>query len=186
MASGSVSGISFNETGHIIDARVLIGDDLPVATDSTVGGVMVPGPVLDVDADGNITHADSGVTPGVFPKVTVNAQGHVIEGAALAEDDVPPLSADKITSGELPTARLADRSVTQQKLDYSISFIQDMPTPTLAVRHFTMVACGSKNQPANSTCGTATAGCRLPVVPWLSRTCVGVAVLMLQQVSFNT
>lgn len=40
-----------------------------------------------------ISHADSGVTAGTYPKVTVNATGHVTGGSPLAALDIPDLSA---------------------------------------------------------------------------------------------
>lgn len=57
---------------------------------------------LSVDGSQNVsaalTLANSGVTAGTYPKVTVNAKGLVTGGAALVEADVPTLSIAK-TSG---------------------------------------------------------------------------------------
>ena len=78
-----------------------------------------PGPTVIVDGAGAVTHNVSGVTAGEYPKVTVDAEGHVISGDILSPIDIPELNADKITAGQFPTDLLADRSVTQQKLaDY--------------------------------------------------------------------
>ena len=90
--------------------RRLIGTTCQSRLTSTVGGVMVIlAPSWMLTPTGILPMRIAELRQGVFPKVIVNAQGHVNEGAALAEDDVPPLSNDKITSGELPTARLGDR-----------------------------------------------------------------------------
>ena len=131
VAASTVSGFTFNESGHIVDAEPLDGDDLPPATDISLGGVSVPGPTVVVDGAGAIAHSVSGVTAGQYPLVTVSAEGHVIAGDVLAPGDIPALDASKIVSGTFPTDLLANRSVTQQKLaDYSIAFIQEeMPTP---------------------------------------------------------
>jgi hypothetical protein len=131
VVASTVSGLTYNETGHITQAVPLTGDDLPPATATNLGGVSVPGPTVIVDGAGAISHNVSGVTAGEYPKVVVDAEGHVISGDILSPIDIPELNADKITAGQLPTERLADRSVTQQKLaDYSIAFIQeDMPIP---------------------------------------------------------
>ena len=116
ITAGSVSGITFNETGHITATRVLQGTDLPSATSTTKGGVSVPGPALQVTAAGAITHVDSGVGAGTYTKVTVNGQGHVTTGAPLAAGDIPTLDANKITTGTFNPARIADRSITNLKL----------------------------------------------------------------------
>ena len=52
------------------------------------------------------THPNSGVTAGTYPKVTVNAQGHITTGASLSASDIPSLDASKITSGTIDPARL--------------------------------------------------------------------------------
>ena len=131
VGAGIVSGIAFNDTGHITAASPLGPLDLPIATATEVGATKIPGPDIVVDVDGAVTHATSGVTPGAYPKVSVDDKGHVTEGSILDASDIPVLDASIITTGQLPTDRLADRSVTQRKLaDYSISFIQeDVPTP---------------------------------------------------------
>jgi phage-related tail fiber protein len=55
---------------------------------------------------GTATLANSGVTAGTYPKVTVDAKGRVTSGTSLAAADVPNLDADKITTGTLATARI--------------------------------------------------------------------------------
>ena len=50
------------------------------------------------------TLANSGVTAGTYPKVTVNAKGLVTGGASLVAADIPSLDWSKITSGKPTTA----------------------------------------------------------------------------------
>jgi hypothetical protein len=109
--------------------RAIVPDDLPDATASTKG-IIQPGTGLDVNA-GTLNHSNS-VDAGVYTKVTVDAQGHVSAGELLAAADVPSLDAAKITTGELPTARLANDSVTIAKLaDYSTSSLgETFPAPS--------------------------------------------------------
>jgi hypothetical protein len=109
--------------------RALVPDDLPEAT-STTQGVIQPGSGLAVNA-GVLNHSNA-VTPGTYTKVTVDAEGHVSQGELLEDTDVPDLDAAKITTGEFPTARLADNAVTIDKLaDYSTSSIgEEFPTAT--------------------------------------------------------
>jgi hypothetical protein len=45
----------------------------------------------------SLTLANSGVTAGTYPKVTVDAKGRVTVGAALTATDIPSLTASKIT-----------------------------------------------------------------------------------------
>ncbi|MBN0328825.1 hypothetical protein JTM75_34255, partial [Pseudomonas aeruginosa] len=47
-----------------------------------------------------LTLADSGVVPGVYPKVTINAKGLVTAGASLSAADIPSLDWSKINSGK--------------------------------------------------------------------------------------
>lgn len=95
--------------------------DLPDATASTKG-IIQPGTGLAVNA-GVLNHSNS-VTPGTYTKVTVDDQGHTSAGALLDAADIPALDAAKITTGELPTDRVADAAITIDKLaDYSTSSI---------------------------------------------------------------
>ena len=95
--------------------------DLPDATGSTKG-IIQPGTGLAVNA-GVLNHSNS-ATAGTFTKVTIDTQGHVTVGALLDAADVPVLDAAKITTGELPTARVADNAITSGKLaDYSTASI---------------------------------------------------------------
>jgi hypothetical protein len=70
--------------------------------------------IVQIDATGGIAVnagviglANSGVTPGTYPKVTVDAKGRVIAGAALSGSDLPAHQhvASDITSGALALAR---------------------------------------------------------------------------------
>jgi phage-related tail fiber protein len=60
------------------------------------------------DGTGNVTAvgtlANSGVTAGTYPKVTVDAKGRVTGGSTLSASDIPALDWTKITTGK-PTTR---------------------------------------------------------------------------------
>jgi hypothetical protein len=113
---GTISGITYNGSGHITATTALVGTDLPVATASTRGAVSVPAGALDVDGAGALTHVNSTVTPGEYAKVTVDARGHVTAGNVLNAGDIPDLAASKITSGTFNVSLLGTSSITGAKL----------------------------------------------------------------------
>jgi len=109
--------------------RTIVPNDLPDATASTKG-IIQPGTGLVVNG-GTLNHSNS-VTTGTYTKVTVDTQGHVSTGALLEASDVPNIDAAKITTGTLPTDRIADNAVTIDKLsDYSTASLgETFPTPS--------------------------------------------------------
>jgi hypothetical protein len=116
VTGATVSGITFNGTGHITAATALVAADLPVATSSVKGAVSIPSGALSVNGSGALTHDTSTVTAGTYPKVTVDARGHVTAGAALDAGDIPNISAAKLTTGTISTSILGTNSVTGAKL----------------------------------------------------------------------
>ena len=112
--------------------RTLVDTDLPVATVST-NGAMKPGTGLTVTGGGALNHTNT-ATPGVYTKVTVDAQGHISTGGLLAATDVPNLDASKITTGTFSSSFLAANSVTASQLaDYGIAQVSEsQPIPDFA------------------------------------------------------
>ena len=101
--------------------RALTPADLPDAT-ASAKGIVQPGTGLAVNA-GVLNHSNT-VTPGTYTRLVVDAQGHISQGQLLEASDIPSLDAAKITTGGLPTARLADAAVTIDKMaDYSTASI---------------------------------------------------------------
>ena len=109
--------------------RALTPADLPNATASTKG-IVQPGTGLVVNA-GVLNHSNT-ATPGTYTRLVVDAQGHISQGQLLEASDIPNLDAAKITTGGLPTARLADAAVTIDKMaDYSTASIgSEFPAAT--------------------------------------------------------
>ena len=115
---------------ELADLPTLTSAVMPLATNAQVGAVSVPGPGLQVDGSGALTHALSGATAGTYTKVTINQYGHVTTGDLLNGADIPPISADKLTTGELDIARIADRSLTAIKFaNYATTLIQEAEPP---------------------------------------------------------
>lgn len=106
--------------------RAITADDLPKATTSELG-VAQAGTGL-VTVSGIINHANS-VASGVYYKVTVDAQGHISAGeTALVADDIPALSAEKITAGTFGSGFIADEAILASKLaNYSVSQFGEAP-----------------------------------------------------------
>jgi len=120
--------VTYNAKGLVTNGRVIASGDLPAATASAKGAI-IPGTGLSVDGSGNLDHTNS-TTSGTYTKVTVDAQGHVSAGAALAGADLPNHSAALLTSGTLDVARLGANTVPGSKLaNYAVSKIgETQPT----------------------------------------------------------
>ena len=115
---------TWNENGLVTGGSPIEGADLPVATENSPGAVY-PGGSLVVDNTGQI-YLPSNTTPGVYTKVTVNAEGLVTLGSQLQASDIPDISADQITTGTFDDYLIADRSIEEIKLaDYSTCYVQE-------------------------------------------------------------
>ena len=113
----TVSGIEIDSHGLVVSITSLTGTDLPTATTSDKGAVIVQsGGGLSIDGSGNLTTALSGVAEGTYQSVTVNTKGIVTAGQSLVSTDIPNISATKLTSGTLDIGRFATNSITGQKL----------------------------------------------------------------------
>ena len=130
---GTGTKVTYTDKGLITDSEPLAPEDIPIATDTTIGGVMVPdldadgsAAPLSVDGTGVLKHDESTVVPGAYPKVSVDKYGHVVAGMQLDASDIPEISADLITSGEIGTDQLAECSVTAPKIcDYATCLMQE-------------------------------------------------------------
>ncbi len=112
--------------------RALVPADLPVATAGATGAIQ-PGTGLTVTAGGVLNHSNA-ATAGIYTKVSIDAQGHIVTGDVLASTDIPNLDASKITTGTFSSAFLANNSVTAAQLaDYGIAQVSESaPTPEFA------------------------------------------------------
>jgi len=118
---------------------VAIGSNISQLTND-VGYIIGNQPITlsgDVTGSGTTaiaaTLAASGVTPGTYPKVTVDAKGRVTVGGSLSASDIPNLDWTKITSGK-PTT-LAGYGITDaQPLDGDLTAIAALATTGLARR----------------------------------------------------
>lgn len=117
VTGATVSGITFDNDGLITAAEALDPEDLPIATATELGGVIIPtGSGLEVDGSGNISIPDSGVAAGTHTKVTVNDQGIITSATTLSDTDIPDHSAALLTSGTIPSARIGTDAITGTQL----------------------------------------------------------------------
>ena len=130
IAPGSVSGITYDLHGNIIETRALISTDLPVATTTAIGAVSVPtanSNPLVINVDGNLTHATSPLLPGRYASVTTNQYGLITDGNVILEvDQVPDIDASKITSGEFTSEYIAEDAIGSPEIqDYATCLMQE-------------------------------------------------------------
>jgi len=135
--------------------RLLVPDDLPLATATTTGTVK-PGSALQVDAagglnlkpatptdiggvkvigggslnlaaDGTLKHEASPAAADTYVKVTTDATGHVVAGVKqLSDADITSLDAGKLTTGTINPARFGVNSIPNEALNhYSTVLIQE-------------------------------------------------------------
>jgi hypothetical protein len=123
-ASATHHVVTYDDKGLVTAGRVIAAGDLPAATPSAKGGVIV-GTGLSVDGTGLVNHTNN-VTSGTATKITFDSEGHVTGTLSLDAADVPSLDTAKITSGTFAAARIAASAITGPKLaDYSSAKIAD-------------------------------------------------------------
>ena len=125
--------ITYDEHGLVTFGEDLRPEDLPIATSTTLGAVIVPSvdatgaaTPLDIDGAGNLEHDESGVVAGTYPKVGVDKFGHVIAGSLLEAGDIPNISADQIEGGTLDPGVLGDCAIEANNIcDYATCLMQE-------------------------------------------------------------
>ena len=123
-ASATHHVVTYDDKGLVTAGRGIAAGDLPAATPSAKGGVIV-GTGLSVDGTGLVNHTNN-VTSGTATKITFDSQGHVTGTLSLDAADVPSLDTAKITSGTFATARIAAAAITGPKLaNYSVAKIAE-------------------------------------------------------------
>jgi hypothetical protein len=94
--------------------RSLQAADLPDATVSAKGAI-IPGAGLSMA--GSVLNHTNSTTSGVYYKVAVDTEGHVVSGAStLTAADIPSLDASKITTGTFGSGFIADKAILGAKL----------------------------------------------------------------------
>ena len=127
-ASATHHVVTYDDKGLVTAGRVIAAGDLPAATPSAKGGVIV-GTGLSVDGTGLVNHTNN-VISGTAAKVTFDSEGHITGALNLDAADVPNLDTAKITTGTFGTDRFANSAITGPKLaNYAVSkFGETQPT----------------------------------------------------------
>ena len=126
LLAGNFNGIYYNETGHIIQINPSDPINIPTATASSLGVVIIPGPDLSIDESGNVSHPLSPLSAGAYAKVEINDFGHVIGNEPLIEDDIPTLDAGTKLNGIINSGLIGNSSITREQLaNYSTAYIQE-------------------------------------------------------------
>jgi len=127
-ASATHHLVTYDDKGLITAGRGIQTGDLPVATTSAKGAVII-GTGLSVNGAGLVNHANN-VVSGTATKVTYDSEGHITGALSLAAGDIPDLATSKITTGTFGTDRIANAGITGAKLaNYSVSKIgETQPT----------------------------------------------------------
>jgi hypothetical protein len=100
--SGTRSGITYDEHGHITAAVALVGSDLPVATATTIGAMSIPADSgLAVNPTGQLRHSLT-VTPQTVSGVTIDGRGHVNTMVPLVSADLPPATSSARGAVSIP------------------------------------------------------------------------------------
>lgn len=121
VVAGTYPKVQVDAKGRVIAGSALLASDVPTLNQNTTGNAATATKLATArtigvsgDATGSgsfdgsanlsfaVTLANSGVTAGTYPKVTVDAKGRVTAGAALLAADIPTLNQN--TTGNAATA----------------------------------------------------------------------------------
>jgi trimeric autotransporter adhesin len=104
VGSGSSTGSSTPSGPPVItNSASLASGAIWVGSSANVAQPQTPSGDVTMSAGGAFTLASSGVTPGPYTKVTVDAKGRVTAGTTLQATDIPGLNWSTITAGKPTT-----------------------------------------------------------------------------------
>lgn len=159
VVESTVSGWGFTKNSGTITGIKMNGSS------KGTSGVVDLGTVITShqDISGKADKA-SGLTGATKCKITYNSSGIVTGGSDLSATDIPSLSADKITSGTLPDARIASASTwngkyTKPSAGIPASDLASGVIPDISVKQDKLAVTGSATKPIYvSAAGVVSAG----------------------------
>ena len=108
-------------------------------------------PIVRNAGTGSLEHANSGVTPGTYTKLTVDAKGHITAGATLTGADVPTvstLSATGVAAGTYTKVTVN----TEGRVTAATTLVDaDVPSPTTTAGTYTKVVVDAKGRVTSGT-----------------------------------
>ena len=106
VTAGKSAGISFDAQGHVTAVEAIDSSDLPPATTTELGAVIVPTDSgLTVAANGSLDHENS-VTAGSVSGLTIDEHGHVTAYTALTAGDIPIATTTEVGGVSVPSGAL--------------------------------------------------------------------------------
>lgn len=111
ITAGTFTKISFDEKGLVVSGESLSASDIPdidasKITTGTFASNRMPafsGDFTTTNGSTVATLTSSGVAPGTYTKITVDAKGRATTGTSLNASDIPALDWSKITTGKPTT-----------------------------------------------------------------------------------
>ena len=120
--------MAYDAKGLVIGGRAIEGNDLPIATNGSIGAISA-GPEFTITPAGQLQIANQ-VTAAGHPFVNYDENGLITSGRDLTVAEIPDLDASQITSGEFGTDFIADDAITRAQLaDFSTVYIQEAEPP---------------------------------------------------------
>ena len=99
------------ESNHAATKRYVDGKKSAVTAQSFTTGIIpvgrmaaLSGDITSAQGSGVAVLADSGITAGTYPKVTIDSAGRVTTGTTLSSNDIPSVPFSKVTTGKPTTA----------------------------------------------------------------------------------
>lgn len=105
VTAGTASGITFDAQGHITATGAIPAADLPLATTTTVGGVIVPTDGgLEVSVTGEVRH-EHDVTADIVANISFDEHGHINYVTELQPGHLPIALTNAVGAVQVPAAQ---------------------------------------------------------------------------------
>ena len=105
VTAGTAAGITFDSQGHITATGAIPASDLPLATTTTVGGVIIPTDGgLEVSVTGEVRH-EHDVTADIVANISFDEHGHINYVTELQPGHLPIALTNAVGAVQVPAAQ---------------------------------------------------------------------------------